>query len=59
MMIGRTARPPGFARAMRAEVWRQGMSGRMLLMMKFISARMAVVTLGEVPVVGTLRSTLP
>jgi hypothetical protein len=31
---------------MRAEAWREGMSG----MIRFISARMAVVAVGEVPV---------
>jgi hypothetical protein len=50
MAIGRTPLPPGFARAMRAEARREGMSGRMPLMIKFISARMAEVAVGEVPV---------
>jgi hypothetical protein len=50
MAIGRTPLPAAFARAMRAEARREGMSGRMLLRIEFINARMAVVAVGEVPV---------
>jgi hypothetical protein len=50
MAIGRTPRPQGFARAMRVEALREGISERMPLMIKFISARMAALTVGEVPV---------
>jgi hypothetical protein len=35
---------------MKAEARRERMSGRIPLMIKFISARMAVVAVGEVPV---------
>jgi hypothetical protein len=44
------AAAPRLARAMRAEAWREWMLGSMPLMLKFISARMAVVAVGERPV---------
>jgi hypothetical protein len=54
MAIGRTPRPPGFARVMRAEACSEGMSGRQLLMIRFISRRTALVAVGEVPVAAQM-----